>query len=135
MRWPKLVRGGAPETDVRRVLYGVVVDDLRRRRLLDVEPIEGPGHPVDVGGASSAPRSLTLTEALARLTPRRRAMLVLHYYDDLAEIVIADTLHCSVSTVVSETNVALVLLTRVGPEHRRDAASRIHGCSRGELRT
>jgi len=116
IRWPKVVRGGAPEPDVRRVLYGVVVDDWRRRRLLDVEPSEASGHPHEVDGTNNAPRSLTLIEALARLTRRRRAMLVLCYYDDLAEVVIADILHCSVSTVISQTNLAWQQLRALAPD-------------------
>ena len=43
MRWPKVVRGGAPEPYVRRVLYTVVVDDWRRRRRFEMEPGERAG--------------------------------------------------------------------------------------------
>ena len=52
-------------------------------------------------------------DALARLTPRRRAALVLRYYLDLSEADIADALGCRKGTVKSLTHRALADLRSV----------------------
>jgi RNA polymerase sigma-70 factor (sigma-E family) len=116
MHWPKVVRGGAPEPYVRRVLYTVVVDDWRRRRRLDVEPGDAPDQADGVDVAHNVSSALVLTEALSRLTPRQRAVLVLRYYDDLTEVQTADVLGCSVSTVKSQTKHALSRLRTLAPD-------------------
>ncbi len=48
-----------------------------------------------------------LWEAVIKLPPRRRACLVLRYYEDLTERDTARTLGCSVGTVKSQTSKAL----------------------------
>jgi len=116
MRWPKVMRGGAPEPYVRRVLYTVVVDDWRKRRRLDIEPGEVPDGADRSDVAHSVSSSVVLGQALARLTPRQRAVLVLRYYDDLTEVQTADVLNCSVSTVKSQTKHALGRLRVLAPE-------------------
>ena len=57
-----------------------------------------------------------LKDALQRLTPRQRAVLVLRYYDDLTEVQTADALSCSVSTVKSQTKHALARLRELAPD-------------------
>ena len=116
MRWPKVVRGGAPEPYVRRVLYTVVVDDWRRRRRMDVEPGAAPDRADEVDVAHDVSSSMVLRDALNRLTPKQRAVLVLRYYDDLTEVQTADTLGCSVSTVKSQTKHALGRLRTLAPD-------------------
>ncbi|HET9759365.1 MAG TPA: SigE family RNA polymerase sigma factor [Nocardioidaceae bacterium] len=78
------------------------------------------------------PRQATGTErethhdlwaALGRLTRRQRAVVVLRFYDDLAEADTAEVLSCSVGTVSSQTATALARL-RVDP--RRAAHRRTH---------
>ena len=116
MRWPKVVRGGEPEPYVRRVLYTVVVDEWRRRRRLDTEPAEVNDASDGVDVASRVSNSLTLAEALRRITPRQRAVLILRYYDDLTEMQAAHVLGCSVSTVKSQTKHALMRLRALAPD-------------------
>ena len=67
-----------PEAYVRRVLYSRFVDGWRRRRLLELPWVSPP----DAAGgdeAGTAADRLTLGDALARLTPKQRAVLVLRF--------------------------------------------------------
>ena len=53
--------------------------------------------------AADAATRVTLARALAMLTRRQRAVLVLRYYEDLPEAEVARILGCSVGTVRSQT--------------------------------
>jgi RNA polymerase sigma factor (sigma-70 family) len=53
---------------------------------------------------------MALRDALATLTGRQRAVLVLRVYDDLPEAQVADMLNCSVGTVKSAMSRALARL-------------------------
>ena len=59
---------------------------------------------------------LTLADALARLTPRQRAVLVLRFYEQHTEVETARVLGCSTSTVKSQTRHALARLRTLAPE-------------------
>lgn len=117
-RWPRLVRSGDPDAYVRRVLHNLVTDRWRRRtrrppELLTATPDErrpGPDEPASVESR------LLLGEALGRLTPKQRAVLSLRFYDDLTEVQAAGVLGCSVSTVKSQTRVALARIRQVAPD-------------------
>lgn len=114
---------GAVDAYVRRVMYTRWIDRWRwRRRQPD---------PVDTTGATGASSSrggvthdaadevatrLTLLEALARLTPRQRAVLVARFYEDRSEADTARLLGCSVNTVKSQTRHALARLRTLAPE-------------------
>jgi RNA polymerase sigma factor (sigma-70 family) len=65
---------------------------------------------------SAAADRLTLIDALARLTPRQRAVLVLRFYEDLTESQAAAALGISVNTVKSQTRVALQRLRELAPD-------------------
>jgi RNA polymerase sigma-70 factor (sigma-E family) len=111
MRWRRL-RSGNPDAYARTVIYHGNVSWWRRRRhevltAYDVEP-EHQDPPLD--------RSLTLRRALAALTPRQRAVVVLRYYEDLTERETAEVLGVSVGTVKSQTHLALLRLRRAAPE-------------------
>jgi len=54
---------------------------------------------VVVRGGADATDRLTLEGALARLTSRQRAVLVLRFYEDLDDREIAEVLRCSPSTI------------------------------------
>ena len=115
-RWSKVTAGGDPEPYVRRVLYTCAVNGWRRRRVAEVLHDSPPDRPGDAEAAEAATRRLVLRDALARLTPRQRAVLVLRFYDDLTETQSADALGCSVSTVKSQTRHALQRLRLLAPE-------------------
>ena len=59
---------------------------------------------------------LTVKDALLRLTPRQRAVLVLRYYEDLTEAQTAEALKVSPNTVKSQTRLALRRLSELAPE-------------------
>lgn len=110
---------GAVDAYVRRVMYTRSVDAWRwRRRQPDpVHPSEG-GRPATVrhDGADDLAARLTLLDALSRLTPRQRAVLVARFYEDRTEADTARVLGCSVSTVKSQTRRALERLRALAPE-------------------
>ena len=117
-RWRAVTRGGRdPDPYVRRVLYTRAVDGWRHRRrrpeVLSSTPPEFAGAG---DSAEAVVRRVVLRDALARLTPRQRAVLVLRFYEDRTEQEAADLLSCSVNTVKSQTRHALGRLRALAPE-------------------
>lgn len=116
-RWRRLVRDGNPEAYARRIVYHEHVSWWRRRRRRGeyphAEPPEGEAAP-DI--AERAVRRLALERALARLTPKQRAVIVLRFYEDRSESETADLMSCSVGTVKSQTHHALRRLRELAPE-------------------
>ncbi len=113
MRWERIVAQGDPEPYVRRILYTEHVSWWRRRKLTEVlesAPADQLEHVVDV------PMRVTLEQALAKLTPKQRAVLVLRYYEDLSESQAAELLNVSIGTVRSQTRYALARLRTLAPE-------------------
>jgi RNA polymerase sigma-70 factor (sigma-E family) len=114
-RWEKISAGGDPDPYVRRVLYTQHVSWWRRRRLVD-RPHADPPDVVVADRASDTDTELTVRQALRRLTPKQRAVLVLRYFEDLTEAQTAEVLGLSVGTVKSNTRDALARLRAVAPE-------------------
>src|SRR4051794_40155826 len=117
LKWSRVAAGGSPDAYVRRILYHELVSwrRLARHRREHVSPDAG-----DLGvTADSTPASalrLALAQALATLTPRQRAVIVLRFYSDLPETEIAEILSCSVGTVRSQTHRTLARLRATCPE-------------------
>jgi len=105
-----------PEAYVRQAMYRQQVSWWRlawRRR--ETVVASAP----EVEGVDESHRSdvrLVLRAALARLTPRQRAMIVLRYFEDLPEAEVARVMACSVGTVRSTTNRSLARLRAIAPE-------------------
>lgn len=114
-RWPRVRRMDQPLAYSRRILINLAVDGAarrsRRRGELDAIPagLDAPAEDV-LGGLDTRDE---LLEALARLTPRQRAVLVLRYFNDLTEAQVADALGCSPGTVKSNTSRGLARLREV----------------------
>ena len=106
-------RVAEPEAYVRRILYTENVSRWRRRRHLP--EILTPDHD-EVAVPPDADLQLTLEQALARLTPKQRRVLVLRYYDDLTEVETARVLGIGVGTVKSTHRQALHRLRVLAPE-------------------
>jgi RNA polymerase sigma-70 factor (sigma-E family) len=114
-RWERIVRGGDPDPYVRRVLYTQHVTAWRRRRPVD-EPRADPPDRAVPDPSEQVVLSLAVRQAMARLTPRQRAVLVLRYFEDLTEARTAEMLGLSVGTVKSHAREALDRLRRHAPE-------------------
>ncbi|MFI0505258.1 SigE family RNA polymerase sigma factor [Streptomyces albogriseolus] len=110
--WPKVAEQ-APEAYVRQVLVRLAARSARRlwwgeRPVGELPDRPGPG---DVS-AAVAERS-RLESALALLTPRQRAAVVLRYYEDLPEGQVAQALGCPVGTARSHASRGVARLREI----------------------
>jgi RNA polymerase sigma-70 factor (sigma-E family) len=111
-RWPRVRGMVQPGGYARRILINLALDDARgrarRRGELDGAPAvaDRPARDLLVRVETRA----ELLDALARLTPRQRAVLVLRYFNDLTEPQTAEVLGCSPGTVKSNTSRGLARL-------------------------
>jgi RNA polymerase sigma-70 factor (sigma-E family) len=107
-RWDRLVSRDDPYAYVRRTMVNAHISGWRRwgARI----------HLGNVAERSAADPGLVrieddeLRQALDRLPPRQRAVLVLRYFDDLSEADAARALGCSVGTVKSQSSRAIATL-------------------------
>jgi RNA polymerase sigma-70 factor (sigma-E family) len=105
------------EAYTRTAMYHQHVSWWRRRRVAE----SMPGELADVvqPGGDHARRTdlkIALHEALAQLTRRQRAVLVLRFFEDRSEAEAADLLHCSVGTIKSQTSKALARMREMAPD-------------------
>lgn len=120
LAWDRIREREALDAYVRRVLVTTQTSFWRRKRpesLYDEVP-EAPGHS---GRDALADSDLhdALWTALARLTRKQRAVVVLRFYEDLPEAETARVLGVAVGTVKSTTSRALAAL-RDDPTLRDD---------------
>lgn len=105
-----------PDRYVRQVMYRQQVSSWRlrwRRRETQVALVPDATRHDD---APAVDLKLTVRGALARITPRQRAVLVLRFFEDLPEAEVARLLGCSVGTVRSTTHRSLARLRELAPE-------------------
>jgi RNA polymerase sigma-70 factor (sigma-E family) len=100
-----------PEGYVRRILANANIDWWRRRPWREEPRAVLPETAEPDASAASDVRDAVL-KALAGLSPRQRAVVVLRYYEDMSEAEIADVLGCSAGTVKSAAFRALAVLRR-----------------------
>jgi RNA polymerase sigma-70 factor (sigma-E family) len=114
-RWPRVRRMTQPRAYARRVLVNLALDGARGRARRRGE-LDGPSA-LAVGPAPDPLVGLEtraeLIDALAHLTPRQRAVLVLRYFNDLTEAQTAEVLGCSPGTVKSNASRGLARLREV----------------------
>lgn len=113
-RWPKLRHIDKLDLYARRAMVNQYISWRRRRASGEVssaEPPERAHWPED-----AAVLRITLRQALMRLTPKQRAVLVLRFFEDRTERDVADLMECSVGTVKSQTHHALARLRALAPE-------------------
>jgi RNA polymerase sigma-70 factor (sigma-E family) len=112
--WKRI--GHHPEPYVRRIMYNESVSGWRRRQRQPAERLAAvPPDSADRAAPDSATK-VTLHQALARLTPKQRTILVLRYYEDLSEQQTADIMGTRLGTVKSQTKHALMRLRELAPE-------------------
>ena len=111
LRWRQL-RDGHPDAYARRVIVRGEVSWWRKHRRESIRSDVDPG----AAAPDNSDRRLMLQQALARLTPHQRAVIVLRFYDDLTERDAATVLGVSVGTVKSQTHLALRRLRENAPE-------------------
>jgi RNA polymerase sigma-70 factor (sigma-E family) len=104
----------APEAYVRRILYHQNISWWRRRRIAEA-PLGSYDAPA-AGSATDPDLRLTLEQALARLTPKQRTVLVLRFFEDLTEVQAAAALGVTAGTVKSTTRQALGRIRVLAPE-------------------
>lgn len=101
-RWRKIDEIGQPEAYLRRMLVNAWIDERRRpwRR-------ESPVPEISISSTVDQPElgdRLALMQLLARLPARRRAVLVLRFFEDLSVEQTAAILGCTEGTVKAHTS-------------------------------
>lgn len=119
--WPKIERAEAVDAYARRVLLNEFLGYRRRRSSSERVTDEVPE-------TAALPEQhdlrLTLLEALERLTPAKRAVVVLRYWEDHSVETVADMLQMSTSAVKSASLRALAeLRTMLGADFPADLAT------------
>ncbi len=114
--WKK-IRNNNPEAYLRKALYREQVSWWRsRKRGREVSVEYLPDLAVTVDRTDRIDLGMVLRQALARLAPRHRAVLVLRYLEDRTDAEIAEILTCTESTVRSQAARALARLRQLCPE-------------------
>jgi RNA polymerase sigma-70 factor (sigma-E family) len=114
LAWKRLDHTDAIDAYVRTIVVRVLADEGRlaryRRERLGV-PMPEPTPATDQSGR--ADERMAILDALRRVPPRQRAVLVLRYWEDLSVEQAADLLGCSPGTVKSQTSRGLETLRRL----------------------
>ncbi|MFJ4093991.1 SigE family RNA polymerase sigma factor [Kitasatospora sp. NPDC089913] len=110
--WPR-VADQAPEAYLRQVLVRAAARSARRRWWGERPTEELPETPVDQDLAAVVEERTRLESALALLSARQRAAVVLRYYQDLPEAQVAEVMGCPVGTVRSLTSRGVARLREV----------------------
>jgi RNA polymerase sigma-70 factor (sigma-E family) len=113
LRWGRLA-DGHPEAYARQVIVRRNISWWRRHRREVVTDV--PERRATPSAEASVERRMLLDRALAALTPRQRATVVLRYYDDLSERETAEALGVGTGTVKSQAHAALRRLRESFPE-------------------
>ncbi|GAA2317346.1 SigE family RNA polymerase sigma factor [Nonomuraea roseoviolacea subsp. roseoviolacea] len=99
-----------PEAYARQVMYHEQVGRWRSPRWSRERLVLTPPDRATDDRTHEVETRITLAQALRVLPPRKRAVLVLRYYEDLSESEAAKIMGCSVGTVRSQTHQAIARL-------------------------
>jgi RNA polymerase sigma-70 factor (sigma-E family) len=107
--WERIARRESVEAYTRRVMLRELLTERRRRRASErpMADLPEPQPGLAVPGVDGAVLRLTLLDALARLAPNRRAVIVLRYWDDQSVDTVAEIMRITPSAVKSLTVRAL----------------------------
>lgn len=114
-RWPRVRSMDQPRAYARRILINLATDGARgrSRRRVELDPPPPGATERSVDPLAALDTHGELVEALGRLPPRQRAVLVLRYFHDLTEAQAAEVLGCSPGTVKSSASRGLARLREV----------------------
>jgi RNA polymerase sigma-70 factor (sigma-E family) len=111
VRWSRVDN---PLAFCRRVIHNIVIDQGRARRRRPVElglfAVTDSSDPQAGDPLSAIELRPVLLDALRRLAPQQRAIVVLRYFDDRSEAEVADLLGVSLGTVKSTASRAVAAL-------------------------
>jgi RNA polymerase sigma-70 factor (sigma-E family) len=91
--------GGDPDAYLRRIMVNTQRSWWRARWRREALVAQLPDRPGDGEDGDQRALAVSVRQALQRLSPRQRAVLVLRYYEDRPEAEIASLLGCSAGTV------------------------------------
>lgn len=104
-RWNRVEAMDRPVAYARRILVNQSASWWRRRSSRE-SPTVLSSEPSWAGGLDQAVEHVRVWQAVLRLPPRQRAVMVLRYYEDLSEAEIATTLDMAPGTVKSHAHAA-----------------------------
>ncbi|HXT90439.1 MAG TPA: SigE family RNA polymerase sigma factor [Trebonia sp.] len=117
--WGRVRRAGDPDAYVRRIVINAHRSRFRKHRV--TEELRGDLTDTVGGSSQQGPEGRSeLLDALGRLGPRQRAVVVLRYWLDLSEAETATALGCSVGTVKSQASRALATLRKTASLQEQD---------------
>jgi RNA polymerase sigma-70 factor (sigma-E family) len=122
-KWARISAMQQPEAYLKAVLVNEHLSWWRRRSSGEL-PVAAPADAQVAAGGDTAAEHASRDAAwalLQRLPRRQRAVLVLRYYEDLADAEIASVLGCSPATVRSQAARALSALRAAVPAMDREA--------------
>lgn len=108
--WNRVRRVDDVDAYVRKILINANRSRFRAKRPVEYSVATVPEHHAAPDTSGAVEERDVLFAALAGLPPRQRAIVVLRYWEDLAEGEVAALLGCSVGTVKSQASRALAKL-------------------------
>jgi RNA polymerase sigma-70 factor (sigma-E family) len=110
VNWPRINRRDNPHAYARQVLTRAFLDHHRAKRSQEVVTAEFRDAPA---AGEDPDLRLTLIDALGRIPPRDRAIVVLRYWEDLSVESVAEILGLPTGTVTSQSARSLARLRRL----------------------
>jgi RNA polymerase sigma-70 factor (sigma-E family) len=110
VHWQRITRRDNPHAYARQVLSHAFLDHHRTKRSHEVVTAEFGDAPATT---EDSDLRLTLIDALGRLPPRDRAIVVLRYWEDLSVETVAEILGLPAGTVTSQSARSLNRLRRL----------------------
>ena len=104
--WRRVRDAEDPDAYVRRIIFNSFASSWRRRWRGE-EPTEHLPETAIPDVTDDVALRLSVQAALAQLSRRQRAVVVLRYFDDMSEAQVAHVLGCAIGTVKSTTGKAL----------------------------
>ncbi|MBA2807948.1 SigE family RNA polymerase sigma factor [Streptomyces sp. KM273126] len=122
-RWPRIPHNEVETyAYVRQALVNNNLSRIRKKRVVHLLMpfLPETAHRAHGGHAETTENRAALTQALAALPARQRAVMVLRYFEDLSDQEIATVLNCALGTVKTHTRRGLAAL-RAHPAFASDA--------------